>query len=211
MVVAASKMVPSASSLARNRFMQKKSVPIQPAAFEYKERLIAAAAKLIAEEGVQGLTAGKLASAVGLKRTVVHYHFGTIDELLAEVIRWSYRQVADTLDEKLDGRDPLDAMWAQFDFPAPSAGEFRALAVRNEVIRAAYNEVARDLSRRVAERVQAAYHNRGLTPELPAEVIVLITMMSAQYLSIEEALGGSEHHEAARSYLKSLFKLPAAD
>jgi len=86
----------------------------QPEQSEYKQRLLDAARELIFANGLEGLTAGKLASHVGLKRTVVHYHFRTMDHLLAILITQSMQSISSSIRKQFNPATFGDDIWALY-------------------------------------------------------------------------------------------------
>jgi AcrR family transcriptional regulator len=52
-----------------------------------KDRLVDAALRVLATEGLTGASARAIASAAGANQALVFYHFGSVDELLAEACR----------------------------------------------------------------------------------------------------------------------------
>ncbi|UOE94795.1 TetR/AcrR family transcriptional regulator [Alkalihalobacillus sp. LMS39] len=49
---------------------------------ETKERILAASIRICAEEGIEGLSAKKIADFLGISKSNVFHHFGSVDELL---------------------------------------------------------------------------------------------------------------------------------
>ena len=49
-----------------------------------RERILAAAVRQIAEEGIDGVRIARIAMAAGVSTSLVHYHFDSRDALLAE-------------------------------------------------------------------------------------------------------------------------------
>ena len=62
---------------------------------ETRAQLIKLAARLIRDEGCAAVTARRLAEDLGLKRQIVHYYFGTIEDLLIVVISAGRRRFID--------------------------------------------------------------------------------------------------------------------
>ena len=49
-----------------------------------RAQLLLAAAQILCDAGARAVTARRLAEQVGLGRHIVHYYFGTIDELFVD-------------------------------------------------------------------------------------------------------------------------------
>jgi AcrR family transcriptional regulator len=62
------------------------SRPARPA----RERILAAAVRRIAREGIEGVRIARIAMDAGVSPALVHYHFATREALLAEALDYSY-------------------------------------------------------------------------------------------------------------------------
>jgi AcrR family transcriptional regulator len=60
-----------------------------------RERILAAAVRQIAEEGIDGVRIARIAMAAGVSTSLVHYHFDSRDALLAEALDYSYTHAGD--------------------------------------------------------------------------------------------------------------------
>jgi AcrR family transcriptional regulator len=56
-----------------------------------RERILTAAVRRIASEGIDGVRIARLAMDAGVSTALVHYHFETRDLLLAEALEYSYK------------------------------------------------------------------------------------------------------------------------
>src|ERR671930_2663548 len=55
-----------------------------------RERILAAAVKLIAREGIDDVRIARIAMAAGVSASLLHYHFDSREALLAEALEHSY-------------------------------------------------------------------------------------------------------------------------
>ena len=60
-----------------------------------RERILAAAVRQIAREGIDGVRIARIAMAAGVSTSLVHYHFDSRDALLAEALDYSYARAGD--------------------------------------------------------------------------------------------------------------------
>ena len=60
-----------------------------------RERILAAAVRQIAGEGIDGVRIARIAMEAGVSPALVHYHFATRDALLAEALDYSYMHAAE--------------------------------------------------------------------------------------------------------------------
>jgi AcrR family transcriptional regulator len=83
-----------------------------------RERILAAAVRRIAEEGIDGVRIARIAMDAGVSPSLIHYHFATREALLAQALDYSYAHASDA--RILSGELPaashsqrLDAMLRQ--------------------------------------------------------------------------------------------------
>jgi AcrR family transcriptional regulator len=60
-----------------------------------RERILAAAVRRIAREGIDDVRIARIAMDAGVSTSLVHYHFETREALLAEALRYSYARAGD--------------------------------------------------------------------------------------------------------------------
>jgi AcrR family transcriptional regulator len=75
------------------------------------ERLLEAAARLLAEHGREAVTARRLAAEIGTSTMAVYTHFGSMDELVLRLWREGFARFGAALDEPSRTDDPV-ADWA---------------------------------------------------------------------------------------------------
>lgn len=74
---------------------------------EVRARLVAAAARLLADEGRQALSTRRLAAEVGTSTMAVYTHFGSMDRLQHEVRREGFARLCGELDTAARTDDPV--------------------------------------------------------------------------------------------------------
>lgn len=60
-----------------------------------RERILAAAVRRIAREGIDDVRIARIAMDAGVSTSLVHYHFETREALLAEALRYSYERAGE--------------------------------------------------------------------------------------------------------------------
>jgi AcrR family transcriptional regulator len=63
---------------------------VSPRGRPARQRILAAAVRRIAREGIEGVRIARIAMDAGVSPALVHYHFATREELLAEALDYSY-------------------------------------------------------------------------------------------------------------------------
>jgi AcrR family transcriptional regulator len=92
------------------------------AAAQGRERLLDAAVRLIAREGIDNVRIARIATEAGVSAGLVHYHFASRDALLEEAIEHSYERAGDVRLAALgEGRaDAAQRLQAMIDQCLPS-------------------------------------------------------------------------------------------
>jgi AcrR family transcriptional regulator len=116
-------------------------------------RIVEAMRASVAARGIAGSTFDHVASEAGVSRGLLHYYFGTKEQLLIEVVRRECDVRTERLEEAIEAavsaEDVLDALVRSFedwlgDGPAPvMIYEMLTLAQRNEEIAAELAELGR--------------------------------------------------------------------
>ncbi len=78
-----------------------------------RDRILAAAVVEIAEKGIGGIRTRGVAERAGVNNALIHYHFKSMDELIAEAAAGAFTAIADAAARTLDRTtvaDGLDAL-----------------------------------------------------------------------------------------------------
>jgi AcrR family transcriptional regulator len=73
-----------------------------------KQRILAAADGLFGELGFDATTTRDIAQRSGVNKALIHYHFGTKDELLEALLQGHYARLGEAMRSALGGRGPLE-------------------------------------------------------------------------------------------------------
>ena len=167
------------------------------------EALLDAAERLLVEVGHAGITTRRLAAEAGVNQGLVHYYFGSIDEVFVQVLeRFTDRLVARQR-EMYGSEAPFIEKWRtawRFQEEDLGAGyskiwmELQALSwsrpdllPRIAHVNAEWRGVLRDAYERAAEEY-------GLGDEFPVEALVAMTMTFSQGFALERLEGIDEGH-----------------
>lgn len=168
---------------------------------ETRATLLDVTERVMRDDGYAAVSSRRIAKEAGVTPALVHYYFGTLDELFLAVLRRrSEQQLARY--ERSAAERPLHALWRQSIEPAGTELllEFVALANHREVVRdelAAYAERFRAMHvEAVADRI--ADVPEGMTPEV---LHVLIVGLS-RTLVMERSLGMTTGHEQTQALVE---------
>ncbi|GLW93417.1 TetR/AcrR family transcriptional regulator [Actinokineospora globicatena] len=137
---------------------------------EVRRRLLAAAVELVPERGWTAVSTRVLAERAGVTPSVVHYHFSSMQALLAEAVLGAMRAVASVVDDVLAAAespgDAVDTMIGGFsgaDSTSVLFVEAYLAAMRDERLRKDISAVIDGVRQRfgdwLAERGVAAPHD----------------------------------------------------
>ena len=114
-----------------------------------RDALLNAAVRVIVDEGYAAVSTRRIAEVAGVKAPLVHYHFGTLQDLLLEVYRREAEQSLQRHVRAMARKDPLQALW-EMNADAERTGlalEFMAMARHRKRIA--------DVIARYAEQIRA--------------------------------------------------------
>ena len=176
----------------------------QPARSSTAEAFLDAAERLLVNVGHAGITTRRLAAEAGANQGLVHYYFGSIDELYVQVLeRFTARLVARQR-EMYAGDEPFIEKWRaawRFQEEDLKGGyskiwmELQALSWSHPELRprvARVNGEWRAVLREAFERAAAEYGFTETDP--PVEALVSMTMTFGQGFALERLEGIGEGH-----------------
>ncbi len=171
-----------------------------------KDRIVDAAADVIALHGIASLTIARIADRCGVSSALVHYHFSTKDKLLRAAAgrlataRTEVRQAS----VRAPGIAALDGLWQQIEESVAKRTEQAwhdvLLLAREDRAVAVEVERTRDAEwRALARRLPGLFTELGSTPPASEEEIALAILVFADGIALGMAAG------APRDALKSAY------
>ena len=175
------------------------------------EAFLDAAERLLVEVGHAGITTRRVAAEAGANQGLVHYYFGSMDELLVQVLeRFTSRLVA--RQREMYATDaPFLEKWRtawRFQQEDLEAGyskiwmELQALSWNHEELRPRVALVNEEWRRVLRNAFRAAADEYGLDEDFPVEALVTMTMTFAQGYAIERLEGIDNGHEELLSWIE---------
>lgn len=140
-----------------------------------RERLLAAAGTLIAQEGTAAATSRAISARAGENLAAITYYFGSKDELVSEaLIRQARTLIEPVVTELTSDRPQLEKLARAVDMLTTLFGDHRdqlagylsclAQSAHQARLGAAVRGLSRELRRRLAEEMRSQ-QSRGLVPE----------------------------------------------
>jgi AcrR family transcriptional regulator len=176
-----------------------------------RERILAAAVRQIASEGIDGVRIARIAMAAGVSTSLVHYHFDSRDALLAQALDYSYARAGDARisSGELPAGSHAQRLQLMIDQCLPTSQELEddwvlwvelwLRAVRNPELRAVAEELYARLHAWFADEIKAGIASDEFARCDPDEVadraIALLdgygirTLIGDSAVSIERARG----------------------
>jgi AcrR family transcriptional regulator len=170
------------------------------------EAFLDAAERLLIEVGHAGISTRRLAAEAGANQGLVHYYFGSMDELFVQVLERFTARLVERQREMYEADVPFIDRWRaawRFQEADLESGyskiwmELQALSWSHPDLRprvARVNAEWRAVLREAFERAAAEY---GLGKEaFPIEALVAMTMTFGQGFALERLEGIDEGHDA---------------
>lgn len=170
-----------------------------------KSAILDATEKIMCEEGYAAVTSRRVAEVAGLKSQLVHYHFGTMDNLFLALFRRSEEDFLARQVRSLTSTTPLRSLWEQSLQQSDTrlTIEFIALSIHS---RAIGDELARanETTRKIHTMViaNAIERGAGTRPDLAPEVLAFLIAAVSRTLVTEEALGATSTHPAVYAFVE---------
>ena len=169
---------------------------------EVRARLIETASEILWDEGGSALTARRIAEKIGLKRQIVHYYFGTIEDLVIAILQREEAIAQRRYDDALQCDEPLRVIRKIGVDASVRVHEFAALAFRSDAIRQEYIKSIQGFRRMYVEALSRHLEARGLKSNIPLVVVTTIMQSVSHSLASEAALGATEGHDEINAYLE---------
>lgn len=174
-----------------------------------REAILDATEKIMREEGYAAVTSRRVAAVAGLKSQLVHYHFGTMDDLfLALYERWDSKSFEHHM-QAVSSSKPLRALWElSFDRVGMDLTvEFVALANHRKVIQKAIRRGNKRTRSMQAAMLARALEEQGIPPDVcPPNVLSLIIAGTTRALLSERSIGASAAHADTLAFVERLLQ-----
>jgi AcrR family transcriptional regulator len=177
---------------------------------EATEALLDAAERLLVQQGHAGITSRALASEAGVNHGLVHYYFGSMEEVLVQVLeRFTERLVArqrEMYSADVPFLEKWERAWAYQDEDLESGYskiwlELQALAWNHPELRERLARVNAEWRAVLTDAFTKALEEYGVADRFPASAIVPFVMTFAQGLALERLSGIREGHDALLEWI----------
>jgi AcrR family transcriptional regulator len=163
-----------------------------------RDALLDATEAIMLGEGYAAVSTRRVAAKAGTDKALVHYYFGSMDDVFIAVFRRNAERGAERLRGALASPQPLWNVWDAMHDPSSTAlmTEFIALANHREAVKSVMVENSRKFRRMQLDGLAHVLESYGLDPKEwpPAAVIVLLAGIS-RHLRTDEAFGVGLGHD----------------
>jgi AcrR family transcriptional regulator len=178
---------------------------ISPSRSRAVEAFLDAAERLLIEVGYAGVTTRRLAGEAGLNPGLVHYYFGSLDEVLVQALERFTARLIERQRAMYEAEVPFREKWRtamRYIEEDLAAGypkiwlELQALGWNRPEIRERVARVNAEWREVLTAAFGKAADEYGLAPEeFPVDAMVSLVMMFNQGLELERLSGISEGHD----------------
>jgi AcrR family transcriptional regulator len=177
---------------------------VSPSRSRAVEAFLDAAEQLLIEVGYAGVTTRRLAAEAGLNPGLVHYYFGSLDEVLVQALERFTARLIERQRAMYEAEVPFRAKWRtamRYIEEDLAAGypkiwlELQALGWNRPEIRERVARVNAEWREVLTAAFAKAADEYGLAPEeFPVDAMVSLVMMFNQGLELERLSGITEGH-----------------
>jgi TetR/AcrR family transcriptional regulator len=176
------------------------------------ESLLDAAERLLVEHGHAGITSRALAAEAGVNNGLVHYYFGSMEEVLVQVLeRFTERLIARQRSMYAGPGSFLDKWRTAWRYQEDDLRggyskvwlELQALAWNHPELRARVARVDAEWRAVLSEAIEQALDGYGVSDAFPPGAIVALVMTFAQGFALERLLGVKEGHAELLGWIES--------
>jgi AcrR family transcriptional regulator len=184
---------------------------VSPSRARAVEAFLDAAERLLIETGHAGITTRRLASEAGLNHGLVHYYFGSIDEVLLQTLQRVTARLIERQRAMYETDVPFIEKWRrameylEHDLAAgyPKIWlELQALGWNRPEIREGFARVNAQWREVLTEAFKKAADEYGLGPaEFPLDALVSLVMTFNQGIELERLSGISTGHDELLAWI----------
>jgi AcrR family transcriptional regulator len=184
---------------------------VSPSRARAVEAFLDAAERLLIDVGHGGITTRRLASEAGLNQGLVHYYFGSLNEVLLQALQRFTARLIERQRSMYEADVPFIEKWRramEYLGQDLAAGypkillELQALGWNRPEIRARIADVNAQWRAVLTEAFQKAAAEYGLEPaEFPSDALVSLVMTFNQGIELERLSGISQGHDELLAWI----------
>jgi AcrR family transcriptional regulator len=170
-----------------------------------RTKLLDAAERILVTEGYPAVTSRRVERAAGLNSKLVHYHFGTMDDLFVAIFTRRGEEGLERFRLAMVERPSVRTIWEFALDPIGYNLEFAVVAKHRPAVRDAIVSIATRFRSMQIEALAAILADRQqVHDDLSADFLVLVMNGLSQILGMEDNLGISDGHEKTVATIERL-------
>lgn len=171
---------------------------------ETRKLILDAAEQLMQEEGYAAVTSRRLGTKAGVNAQLIHYYFGSMDNLFLELYRRETEANISQQAQVFLSEQPLRTLWeAAIDQRNSTLGaEIMALARHRKELRAEIARTSQAFRRLQAGALAKVMSDYGLMENFTPEILALLISGIARILVVEDELDISLGHAETRELIE---------
>ncbi|MFI6314549.1 TetR/AcrR family transcriptional regulator [Nocardia fusca] len=183
------------------------SATADPASLSTRSALLDAAEQVMLEEGYAAVSSRRLAARAGVNSALVHYYFGTMDNLFVALFRRGSERSYQRLLAAAESDQPLWALWAAIHDQSRTSltMEFVSLATHRPSIRTEITQSSKRFRELQLEIVTRALRSHGSTAWTPITLVMLMSSVS-RFLRIEESFDIDSGHAEITTLIEDFLR-----
>jgi AcrR family transcriptional regulator len=157
-----------------------------------RNRILDATEEIILTEGYAAVSSRRVAAAVDIQPSLVHYYFPTLDDLFVAVLRRPADRNVERMAEAMASPEPLRAWWRLASDPRGTAMMIELLAAANHrpTLKAAVGEIAHEVRRMQMEALDRLLDEYGLDAEEFPAPLVAAAMQGLAFAAVQDKAAG---------------------
>jgi AcrR family transcriptional regulator len=173
---------------------------------ETRARLLDIVEQIMVDDGYAAVSSRRIAKEAGVTPALVHYYFGTLDDLFIAVVRRRGDQQRERQQRVLSAPQPLRALWSFLDDQSGTGllMELMALANHRKAIRAELARYADEFRSLQLEALERHLADLGIDEQLPPELVLVTMAALSRTLVMEDSLGMTVGVRETRAAVEAL-------
>jgi AcrR family transcriptional regulator len=177
-----------------------------------RAQMIEAAATVLARQGYEGTSMKEIAAEAGVSSGLLHYYFGTKDELLAAIVRHTHDRLLTEWHDTVAGiEDPLDRIASGL---RQAAEKYRArpefwqllfdlyvVGLKNPIIHERLDEMMNDVIGQIADEVRRINSSIPVPSPIDPEDIAAVALAAIDGIALVSSIRGRGADGAYRALL----------
>jgi AcrR family transcriptional regulator len=161
---------------------------------EKRTRVLDATEEIMLEDGYAAVSSRSVAGRVGINPPLVHYYFGSLDDLFVAVLHRRGGTNVERMTQALESDEPLRTWWRLVSDPRGAALFIELIAAGNHrpALQDALGEYARDVRRMQIEKLESLLPEYGISGDEVPPALVAAAMQGLAFGLVADQTAGHD-------------------